>query len=125
VKQPANFIASGALLAGVGVALGAFGAHSLRAVLAAPALVTWETATRYWLFGSLGVLAFGLFRQNRPEAPAYPGTLLGVGTLLFGLSLYALALGGPRWLGAITPLGGTGLISGFITFACAARRRRS
>ena len=123
MTSKANFIALGAALAAIGVALGAFGAHSLKAVLAAPELAIWETATRYWLFGSLGVLAFGLFRQSRPEARAYPGALLGVGTLLFGLSLYALALGAPRWLGAVTPFGGAGLIAGFIAFACAARQR--
>ena len=117
-----SFIAIGAACAAFGVGLGAFGAHGLRGVISESALGLWDTATRYWLIGSLGMLGFGLFRGQR-EQSALPGWLLLGGSVLFSLSLYGLALGAPRALGAVTPLGGLGLICGFLSFAWAARAR--
>ncbi len=112
----------GAGCAALGIALGAFGAHALRGSVGAAELSLWETATRYWLVGSLGMLLFGLFQAKR-EQSALPGYLLLGGSLLFAASLYALALGAPRGFGAVTPFGGLGLIAGFASFAWAARAR--
>jgi len=117
-----NFISLGAACAALGVGLGAFGAHGLRSVLGAAQLGQWETATRYWQLGALGMLLFGLFQRTRPSSAA-PGWLLFLGSTLFAASLYALALGAPRALGAITPFGGLGLIAGFLGFAWTARER--
>ena len=117
-----NFVSLGALCAALGVALGAFGAHGLRGVIGAAELALWETATRYWLVGALGLLSFGSFQSRRPSSAA-PGWLILLGSTLFAASLYALALGAPRVIGAITPLGGLGLITGFLSFAWAARQR--
>ena len=116
----ANFITIGAACAALGVGLGAFGAHALRGNIAEAQLGLWEPATRYWLTGSLGMTLFGLWQTKR-EQSAWPGWLLLGGSVLFSFSLYALALGAPRVLGAITPFGGLGLISGFLGFAWAAR----
>ena len=118
-----NFISVGAACAALGVGLGAFGAHGLRAVLAEPQLVLWETATRYFLLGAVGILLFGVFQSQREKSAAAPGWLLLLGSTLFAGSLYGLALGAPRALGAVTPLGGLALIAGFLSFAWAARRR--
>ena len=118
----ANFVAIGACCAALGVALGAFGAHGLRRALSEAQLGLWETATRYWLVGALGILVFGSVREKR-ELSAAPGWLLLAGSTLFSASLYALALGAPRAWGAVTPFGGLGLIFGFMSFAWLARQR--
>jgi uncharacterized membrane protein YgdD (TMEM256/DUF423 family) len=117
-----NFISVGAACAALGVGFGAFGAHGLRGVIGEAQLGWWETATRYWLIGALGIGLFGVFR-SRHEGSAAPGWLLLLGSTLFAGSLYALALGAPRGVGAITPLGGLGLICGFASFAWVARRK--
>jgi uncharacterized membrane protein YgdD (TMEM256/DUF423 family) len=117
-----NFVSLGALCAALGIGLGAFGAHALRGSVGEPQLALWETATRYWLIGALGMAVFGSWSAKR-EQSALPGWLLLAGSVLFSASLYALALGAPRILGAVTPLGGLGLITGFLSFAWAARSR--
>jgi uncharacterized membrane protein YgdD (TMEM256/DUF423 family) len=114
-----SFVSIGAACAALGVALGAFGAHALRGLASEPQLMLWETATRYWFVGALGMLAFGLFRTRRELSPL-PGYLLLAGSALFSASLYALALGAPRAFGAVTPFGGLLLIAGFLSFAWAA-----
>jgi uncharacterized membrane protein YgdD (TMEM256/DUF423 family) len=118
----ANFISIGAGCAALGVVLGAFGAHALHDSVGEAGLALWETATRYWFIGALGMLGFGLFQGQRQSSPL-PGFLLLLGSTLFSLSLYALALGAPRILGALTPFGGLALILGFSSFAWAARGR--
>lgn len=117
-----NFVSLGALCAALGIGLGAFGAHALRGHVTDAELGLWETATRYWLVGSLGQLLFGSWRRERAVS-AVPGWLLLAGSVLFSASLYGLALGAPRILGAVTPLGGLGLIGGFLSFAWLARSR--
>lgn len=118
-----NFVSIGAACAALGVALGAFGAHELRSRASELQLTLWDTATRYWFIGSLGMLGFGLFRERRAGG-AVGGWLLLAGSLLFSVSLYGLALGAPRLLGAVTPFGGALLIAGFVCFALGARTPR-
>ncbi len=117
-----NFVSLGAVCAAFGIGLGAFGAHALRGHVTDAELGLWETATRYWLVGSLGMLLFGSWRRDR-EVSTLPGWFLLAGNLLFSASLYGLALGAPRILGAVTPLGGLSLIAGFSSFAWSARSR--
>ncbi|HEX5011592.1 MAG TPA: DUF423 domain-containing protein, partial [Planctomycetota bacterium] len=112
-----NPIVVGALLGAVGVVAGAFGAHALRERLSAEALGWWETASRYELIHALALVLTGLLARQRGQALPLPATLFLVGTLVFAGTLYAMALGAPRWLGAITPLGGAALIGGWITLA--------
>lgn len=116
-----NFISVGAACAALGVGLGAFGAHGLRGIIGEAQLAWWETGTRYWLVGALGICIFGVFQSKRDSA-GFPAWLLLAGSTLFAGSLYAMALGAPRVVGAITPLGGLGLIAGFLSFAWLARR---
>jgi uncharacterized membrane protein YgdD (TMEM256/DUF423 family) len=108
-----------------GVALGAFGEHLLRASLEAAGMrEVWETAVRYQLLHAVALLGFaGWMRpQAKPggSCSAWTVRLWVVGTALFSGSLYGLALGGPRWLGPVTPLGGLALITAWVLAACAA-----
>ncbi len=99
------------------VALGAFGAHGLQARLegaadAAKRLSWWQTAAHYHLVHALAlaVVAFALARA--PQA-RFAGMAFVFGSVLCSASLYAMAPGGPRWLGAVTPLGGLGFLVGW------------
>lgn len=107
---------SGIVLALGAVVLGAFGAHALKDTLIAENSVSvWETAVRYQMWHALGLLLLSLFPKNQSPSKA-AGRCLIAGTLLFSGSLYLLAIGGPRWLGPITPVGGLLLISGWTLF---------
>jgi len=111
----------GALLGAAGVALGAFGAHGLRSRLDAQQLAAWETAVKYHLLHAVALLALAL----SPHAPQLRGAgwCFAAGIVAFSGSLYALALGGPRLLGPVTPLGGLALIAGWLWLAKAALTR--
>jgi uncharacterized membrane protein YgdD (TMEM256/DUF423 family) len=121
----ARWFATGAWLAALGVAAGAFGAHGLKARLAAEGLAIWETAARYHLIHALALLAtaWACDRWPGPYTQA-AGWLFVAGVALFSGSLYALALTGARALGAITPIGGLCFISGWVLLALAAMRGR-
>jgi uncharacterized membrane protein YgdD (TMEM256/DUF423 family) len=113
-------LVGGALLAGLGVALGAFGAHALKASLPPHALGWWETAVQYQMWHALGLLVVGTLPKPRLGLPA---ALLGGGALLFSCSLYLMALTGERWLGAVTPIGGAAMIAGWALLAWRLRGR--
>lgn len=118
-----RFLVLGAVLAGVAVAAGAFGAHGLRARLEPRLLEVFETAARYQMYHALALLAVGLLAERRPSrAASAAGWLFVAGIALFSGSLYALALTGIGWLGAITPLGGVAFLAGWTALAVAAAR---
>ena len=118
-----SWIAAGALYCAVAVAAGAFGAHGLKARLDADALALWETAARYLMYGGLGVLAVGIVALNESKRGfSVAAVMLLAGTAVFCGTVAVLALGGPRWLGAVTPIGGLFLILGFVVFAVTAWR---
>lgn len=114
--------ATGAALAFLAVAAGAFGAHALAERLTPDRLATWELAARYQMYHALALLALGWASRW----PAFPTTLAAalflVGIVIFCGTLYALALGGPRWLGAVTPLGGICLLAAWATMVWGAVR---
>lgn len=108
------FFAAGAALALVGVAAGAFATHGLEGRLSADALATFETGVRYQIYHALALLAVAWAARQWPHALwEASGWLFVAGIALFSGSLYALALGGPRWLGAVAPFGGTSLLAGW------------
>ena len=117
-----NWLFVGALGAAISIALGAFGAHGLRARLGAEELVIWETAARYLMYASLGLTVMGLLERQSPGVSGGAAALLAAGGLIFAGTLVALALGGPRWLGAITPVGGVLMIAGWVLLAWATLR---
>ena len=120
-----NWLVAGALVAAASIAAGAFGAHGLAARLDARGLELWETAARYLFYAGVGLALVGLAERAGAASPiTAAGWSLLVGGLVFSGTVGALALGGPRWLGAVTPLGGLGLIAGFLILALAARGLR-
>ena len=112
-------LAAGALLAALAVIMGAFGAHALKARLGAELGAVYRTAADYHFYHALGLLAAGLAAQRFPAVRAlrWSGFLLGAGIALFSGSLYLLSLGGPGWLGAVTPFGGLSFIGGWLLLA--------
>jgi uncharacterized membrane protein YgdD (TMEM256/DUF423 family) len=118
-----TWIATGALLAALSVTAGAFGAHALATRLDARGLELWETGARYLMFSGLGLVLIGLFdRSGGAALTNWAGAGLLAGAVVFWGTLAAMALGAPRWLGAITPIGGALMIAGFVLFAVAALR---
>lgn len=116
-------VTAGALLAGLAVAAGAFGAHGLRAVLSPADLTTFETAARYQMYHGLALVAAAWVAERWPgRLPGIAAWCFIAGILLFSGSLYALVLSGVRVLGAITPLGGVAFLAGWACLALATRR---
>jgi uncharacterized membrane protein YgdD (TMEM256/DUF423 family) len=116
----------GSLLAGLGVAAGAFGAHGLKTVLDPAMLAVYDTATRYQMYHAFGIILTGLaVRLTQDQRLAVAGWLFAAGTLLFCGSLYGVSLAGIRWLGAITPLGGAAFIAGWGWLGWRTSRRAS
>lgn len=112
------FLVLGTLSAGLAVALGAFGAHTLRGRLTPELLDVFETGVRYHMYHALALLAVAWAVARWPLAGiAAAGWLFVAGTLLFSGSLYVLALSGARWLGAVTPLVGVAFILGWVVLA--------
>jgi uncharacterized membrane protein YgdD (TMEM256/DUF423 family) len=116
-----NLVAAGAGLAAAAVMLGAFGTHALTGRLDAQALGWWQTAVQYQTWHALAVLVLGLHGAAWVRRPAW---ILALGALIFAATLYAMALGAPRWFGAVTPLGGLLMIAGWILLAWRAVRAR-
>jgi uncharacterized membrane protein YgdD (TMEM256/DUF423 family) len=116
---------AGALLA-LATACGAIGSHALKSQLPSERLQLWDTAVRYQFFQALGLLGVGLTLRfleggtgvaKAAGAVGAAAALLVVGAVLFSGSLYALALGAPRAVGALTPIGGLAWIAAWLLFA--------
>lgn len=117
------FFIMGAISALIGVAAGAFGAHSLRGRLDADMLTIFEVGVRYQLYHALALLAVAWAQTRWPGSLAVAsGWLFVIGTLLFSGSLYLLSLTGIRWFGAITPLGGLAFLGGWLCLVLAVWR---
>ena len=133
-----GWLATGAVLAGLGVALGALAAHGLEGVFAekyagqtrvvtgvtvpaaAKYLADFKTGAEYQLWHALAILAVGLSLRNRASTLMHAaGWCFLLGTLVFSGCLYALTLTGLRWLGAIVPIGGVLFLVGWLLFALA------
>lgn len=102
------------------VLLGAFGAHALRGVLDGQGRELWHTASQYHFWQALALALACCLPAGRARRTAALAFALGI--VLFSGSLYALALGAPRWCGAITPLGGLAFIVGWIALGLALHR---
>ncbi|RJG18297.1 DUF423 domain-containing protein [Alcanivorax profundi] len=108
----------GALNGALAVILGAFGAHGLKARVDESMLATWATASEYHFYHALALLLAGLLAKAYGVSNLVTaGWVMFTGMLVFSGSLYILVLTGQKWLGAITPLGGTALIIGWLMLA--------
>lgn len=106
----------------LGVILGAFGAHALKATLTEAQLQTWQTAVQYQFIHVLALMMCAILIRQWGESVVLNSAVVAfaVGIIFFSGSLYWLALGGPRWLGPITPLGGLAFIIGWGSLVVAA-----
>ncbi|MDP1588191.1 MAG: DUF423 domain-containing protein [Prosthecobacter sp.] len=111
-----------ALLGFLAISLGASGAHGPvhEKLKAAGELEHWETAVQYHLPHAVVLLLLTLFASSKP-AMLWAWRMILAGVLLFSGSLYLLAYTGTKWLGAITPLGGLGLMAGWTLIALSAK----
>ena len=115
-----NWSATGAILMGLAVISGAFGAHGLRGRLDAYSMSVYEKAVFYHFVHALGMLIVSLLNKAGPlaqSAAALVCWLLLAGIVIFSGSLYALAITGMRTLGAVTPIGGLCFIAGWLVLA--------
>ena len=112
-------MATGAVLAAIGVIMGAFGAHALEDIVTYDRLVTWETAVQYHMYHALALILVGLIQQRTTELKSLKraSILFVVGIVLFSGSLYTLVLTDTDWLGAITPWGGISFIVAWLLCA--------
>ena len=119
-----TFLLIGALAGVVGVTLGAFGAHGLRARLTPDMLGVFETGVRYHMYHALAILGVASVaeRLQASRLVLASGWLFLAGIILFSGSLYLLAVTGVRVLGAITPFGGVAFLLGWGCLALAALR---
>ena len=121
-----NLIRIGAISAGLAVAAGAFGAHGLKSIINAPALETWKTGVQYHLAHALAMLLVAALAGHVPlKVTQTVGKLFLAGQLIFGGSLYLLAVTGVKWLGAITPLGGVCFLLGWGYLALSAGKLKA
>ena len=119
-----TILIAAALAGAASVALGAFGAHALRATLDDQALATWRTAIDYAFWHALALLGVAtLARDGVTRALAVAAVAFVAGIVLFSGSLCALALGAPRAVGIITPFGGVALIAGWLALAAHASKK--
>lgn len=115
----------GAVYGFLGVALGAFGAHALRARLAPEMLAVWKTGVDYQFYHAGALLLIGLWARQSTSVPlTVAGACFAGGVLLFSGSLYLLALSGVRVLGAVTPFGGLLFLIGWAALLLAVWRDR-
>lgn len=114
----ANWLTLAALLGFVSVAAGAFGAHAAADDRARDLL---KTGAQYGLAHALAVFAWTALAPGAKRAGLIPALFLG-GAVVFCGTLYAMALGGPRILGAVTPIGGLLFLAGWLSLAWSVRR---
>lgn len=125
-------LTTGALFAAMGVILGAFGAHALKAYLDAPSLATFETGVRYQMYHAFALLAVGIIHAGSPNKRLrLANVLFTIGIVLFSGSLYLLSfraasgsvgLGG---LGILTPIGGVFFIAGWMALVWGVMQRKA
>jgi len=108
-----NWMRIAAVAGFTAVTLGAFGAHGLEATLSVGERAEWwGTAVDYHMWHALALVGVGLLSERTGRGRG-AGWCFLLGMLVFSGTLYGLGLGGPRWLGAITPLGGVLLLAGW------------
>jgi len=119
------FLFFGALSAGIGVGMGAFGAHGLKNVLSPDMLAVYQTGASYQMWHALGLIGIALVRRDDPGSRLlhWAGWLMLLGIVLFSGSLYLLALLDIKALGMITPFGGVSFLIAWLLLALYGARK--
>ncbi len=118
-----TFVSLGSWLAFLAVALGAFGTHALKGQISEANLAIWHTGTEYHLVHAVALVLVGLLSAHADnEMTRRSGWLFATGIVIFGGSLYALALTDIKVLGAITPVGGLCFLSGWLFLALGSQK---
>lgn len=118
------FLVIAAINGFLAVTLGAFGAHGLKGKISDSLFSAYETAVQYHFYHTLALFGLALLMQRIGEKTLlqFSGWFFVAGIVLFSGSLYALALGAPRWLGPVTPIGGVALLVAWCLLLIAALR---
>ena len=112
-------LVAGSVLLLLAVALGAFGAHGLEGRVPAQRLVSYRTGVLYHFLHALGLVLVGVIAQVTRESSAlrWSARLMLAGIVVFAGSLYLMTVGAPRWLGAVTPIGGLSFMAAWLMLA--------
>lgn len=115
------FASLGSINALIAVMLGAFGAHALKSRLSSDMMDIFQTGVQYHFYHALGLLAVGVITYHLPDSAwlKWSGWLMLTGIIIFSGSLYILSISGIKWLGAITPIGGTAFIFAWVLLTIA------
>ena len=115
-KKTKILLVTASLMMAFGIMIGAFGAHALKQFISDELMLVFDTGSKYHFFNTLGLFAIAFILQFKPDSKLLfiAGILIILGTLIFSVSLYLLVILKISWLGAITPIGGTLLIIGWI-----------
>ena len=123
------FLKSGAFFALVAVILGAFGAHSLKAIFPEKAIAIYETGVKYQFYHSIALIVCGIiYKEFANKFTVLAGRFFIVGIILFSGSLYFLTFligvqnDSLNWVGILTPIGGVFFITGWVLLILAVRR---
>lgn len=118
------FIRVAAIVGAISVAIGAFAAHQLKAIVSADVLHIFETAVKYQFYHVFALMAIGiLYKEYGGKWLQWSGYLFILGIILFSGSLYILCIAkhfhpaDKSWIGAITPLGGVAFIAAWVLLA--------
>jgi uncharacterized membrane protein YgdD (TMEM256/DUF423 family) len=119
ISSPKLMLISGSLLGFLSVALGAFGAHAWKPfLLESGRLDTFQTAVQYQMYHGLALFLIGIIGLLIPKSDfSVVAFLILAGILIFSGSLYLLCATGVKWLGAITPIGGTAFLAAWLLLA--------
>jgi uncharacterized membrane protein YgdD (TMEM256/DUF423 family) len=119
------FLKSGAIFAGLSIALGAFGAHAFKLALQnAGNLETYETAARYQMYGAFSLIFIGILTEKiSHKFLRGSGYAFILGTIIFSGSLYLICATGAKIWGAVAPVGGTSLVLGWVLFFMGVSRK--
>jgi uncharacterized membrane protein YgdD (TMEM256/DUF423 family) len=109
-----SFVTVGAIFAFMGIGIGAFGAHAVKNTISPESLAIYQTGVQYHLIHALALVLVGILGT---KISPWVGRLFSIGICVFSGSLYALALTGIKWLGAITPIGGVCFLAGWALLA--------
>ncbi|RXK13943.1 DUF423 domain-containing protein [Halarcobacter mediterraneus] len=118
-KNVRLFLTISSIMMALAIAIGAFGAHGLKAIVSPQLLVIYNTGVEYHFYNTLGLFAACFMMYLKPDSKLLrvAAWLILVGMIIFSFSLYALVILNMPILGAITPIGGTLLIIAWILLA--------